>query len=112
MLLWSSWLPQLPRWVLLVLLFLGTLVAVGRILLSVFMGADPMGPVGVALLLSAAAGMEVFISSLFADGYVALDRHTHVMSTALMVAVSLLTRRSHPVPPEVLDAMAEAAKVE
>ncbi len=34
------------------------------------------------------------------------------VSTALMVAVSLLTRRSHPVPPEVLDAMAEAAKVE
>ncbi len=82
-------LPEGVFRVLLVLLFLGTLVAVGRILLSVFMGADPMGPVGVALLLSAAAGMEVFISSLFADGYVALDRHTHVMSTALMVGLAL-----------------------
>ena len=82
-------LPEAAFRLLIALLFLGTLATLGRVLLSVLMGADPMGGVGVIILLSAAAGMEVFVASLFSQGYVNLDRHTHVMATALMVCCSM-----------------------
>ena len=82
-------LPEAAFRVLMVLLLLVAMTALGRMLLSVFMGADPMGGVGVALLLSAAAGMEVFVATLFSDGYVNLDRHTHVMASTLLVCCAL-----------------------
>jgi len=82
-------LPEFLFRLLILVMFVVCVVTVGRVLLSVLMGADPMGGLGVAILLCAAAGMEVFIFSLFSEGYIDLDRHTHVMATTLMASTAL-----------------------
>ena len=88
----SATLEALPQSVfvgLLVLLLVGMLATMGRLLLSLLMGADPMGGPGVVILLSTLAGAEVFIASLFSEGYIDLDRHTHVMATVTLTCLGL-----------------------